>query len=151
MDREQGFSLLELLITLSILTVVLLAAMPLYPSLSGSRLDYETTLLVSDLRFLQEISTTRQKGLSEFPSVAGDVAPEMQFDAGRYSIVQGIKVLRQHKYPEGLKIVPNRSRISFDETGDSHPTTIEISQNGRKRNVYVDIAGRIRVGVKRDV
>lgn len=143
--NEKGTSVVEILCVVTILALLSVILIPKVSLLEKSRLDYETTYLVSDLRWLQEVSQNRKNKNAKFSQIDGEAQPTLNIGKGMYYIIQGGKVIKKHTLTKDIWMSYNREEISFDLDGEALPLTIEVHQGKICRAVIVDRVGRIRV------
>ncbi|MGL5269574.1 MAG: pilus assembly FimT family protein [Selenomonadaceae bacterium] len=144
--KERGATIIELVCILAIISVLSGYALPRLPGILDSwQIDYEAACLAADLRWMQERTRSMQRLDVRFEGRGEDDQPQLYIRKGDYRIVMKEK-LREHKFPPGLKMYVNQSRIAFDTEGRMNPPlTILLLQGGKARRVIIDIVGRIRV------
>lgn len=89
-----GFTLLEVLIVLMLLSVVMMISVPVYRSGSDAiELNYFLKELEQDLYYYQMLATTNGRGI------------RFIFSAERpaYTVLEGVRVLEEREGPEGLR------------------------------------------------
>jgi len=145
MNEKGSTSVLEVLCVATILALLSVILVPKLSLLEKSSLDYETTYLVSDLRWLQEVSQNRKNKNTRFSQIDGEAQPTLNIERGKYYIIQGGKVIKKHILPKDIWMSYNREEIGFDFDGETLPLTIEVHQGKIFRAVIVDRVGRIRV------
>ena len=145
MNEKGSTSVLEVLCVATILALLSVILVPKLSLLEKSSLDYETTYLVSDLRWLQEVSQNRKNKNTRFSQIDGEAQPTLNIERGKYYIIQGGKVIKKHTLTKDIWMSYNREEISFDLDGEVLPLTIEVHQGKICRAVIVDRVGRIRV------
>lgn len=155
--KEEGFTLLELLLVCFLLSLVALLAVPVVRLTELSRLEREAALLASDFRYLQEVSRTRHGmgGREKW-----EEGPQLVLEAHRYALrFPGEKEARlEHSFPEGISALPYKgnfggavSRYAFYASGDPHPlcSAIELRSAHYSIDVIIDEAGRVRTDRRR--
>ncbi|MFA6851134.1 MAG: hypothetical protein WCS30_12385 [Selenomonadaceae bacterium] len=145
MNERGSTSVLEVLCVAIILALLSVILVPKLSLLEKSSLDYETTYLVSDLRWLQEVSQNRKNKNTRFSQIDGEAQPTLNIGKGKYYIIQGGKVIKKHILTKDIWMSYNREEIGFDFDGETLPLTIEVHQGKICRAVIVDRVGRIRV------
>lgn len=147
--NQKGFSLLEPILVAAIISIISLYAFPSIISFSDElQIDYEANKLVSDLRYLQELSLSNQNNHNLFPSVSSETFPQIFFSNKKYYITHNKKTILTRNFPADMKISRNRSNLSFANNGNATNLTISMELRNSRRNIIVDVVGRIRVEEK---
>ena len=154
---EKGFSFLETLFVISILSILVAAAAFRGSSIyQNAILDYETQMLVSDLKLLQQMCRTSTYKQTNFPMKEKppfNIDIDMDSDAYfmRRIDLYG-KSFRRHYFPSYISAeLTHLSYLSFRPDGDTvgrQMGSIRLSWIGRwslTRKIVLDAAGRIRV------
>ena len=154
---ERGVSLLETLFTVSILSILISAAVLHGSSMyRNAILEYETQMIVSDLKLLQAISRTATYDQTDFPQKEKPpMVPSMEFYSDSYRIrpiILGGKTIRSHDVAPNIGMsLTNTEYISFQTNGDTRfrrMGNIHLFCRGRgkfARKIVIDTAGRIRI------
>ena len=144
--KEHGATIIERVCMLAIISILAVYALPRLPGILDSwQIDYEAACLAADLRWMQERTRSMQRLDVRFEGRGEDDQPQLYIRKDDYRIVMKEK-LREHKFPPGLKMYVNQSRIAFDTEGRMNPPlTILLLREGKARRVIIDIVGRVRV------
>lgn len=162
-QRQAGFTLVELLVTLTIAALFVAIAVPSYRTLWGrSLVASRSAALLADLKFARSEAITRGLPVSACPSANGagcgdgwhhgwivfvDLDDDGDRDANR-----GESVLRVHRASVGkISIRGNRNvakRVSFDANGFAQGTvgTLALCDERSKglTRITISFSGRIR-------
>jgi prepilin-type N-terminal cleavage/methylation domain-containing protein len=131
-DREAGFTLVELLCTLSILGIIISLAIPNLFSLS-----INTTYV--QLRY-QIISHLEE---AQLMALAREVEVSVRFSSNGMITWSDGKRLQQIEFPENLQISSNypENEVLFRETGQVRGGTVYIKQNNKNwMKVVIQVA-----------
>ena len=103
--KEEGFTLLELLVVCLILALLAALSVPVVRVTERMRLEREAALLASDFRYLQEISRTAD-GKGEWR-----LRPKLVVEAHRYYFLLpwAAGEVLTHSFPEDVYAVPSGS------------------------------------------
>ena len=143
--KENGMSLLEVLVLMGILSLVSGMVIPRLPNSDSMTIDSEAAFFVSKLRYLQEVSCTTQRWYEKFPAVEAEGAPSFSVQSNECHILQGGKPLQRHWYPNGMTAFSDRTDIFFASNGTAPPVTITLRLGKERRYVIIDIVGRVRI------
>lgn len=135
-NAETGFTLLELLIVLSITLIFVLLAIPFnQKGINRSKENSFTTLLDSDVLYLQN---TSRGGLGSY---------SLSFINGFYYIEQGAAVQKLRHYPDNWRLDTLNRPISFEADGRiRYPDTITLrTENGPYDLIFSFGRGRHRI------
>lgn len=152
--KEEGFTLLEMLVVCLVLALIAALSLPVVRVTERMRLEREAALLASDFRYLQEVSRTERtpdgKG-------AWQARPKLVVEAHRYYFLLpwAAGEVLPHDFPEDVFAVPSGSSAqaaamySFYPSGDPSGRsalghTIELQSPHYSLDVIVDEAGRVR-------
>ena len=138
---KKGFTLLELLIVIGIMSALFLASWPLYHSINNT---------ISLKNSAQEIYNALHLAQSRAINSRGNAVHGLHFNADSYVVFSGPWAApiatRQHELHRGLTITTGAgSTITFNRlTGDTSDTTIAISQSPTlEKTIVVNEAGKI--------
>lgn len=151
MSDQKGFAAIEMLIMTIIISIIAVIAIPRFVSFSNEQqLDFEAALLVSDLRYLQEIARTTNRQHMDFIHVKAESQPSITFNTTGYIILKNRSIIRQHTYPAGTTVShtglsPSTQFPAFGQNGNASAFTITMKLGKATRNVIVDTVGRVRV------
>lgn len=147
MSDQRGISLLETLITITLTSIIICLSYPQITTfVNRQQLDYEATRLVSELRYLQELTRTINREHSSFTAVPSEPVPELYLQTNGYLIKRNNKLLRDHQYPSGIVSRHNRTSLHFTPGGDmATPLTIRLQNGSQYREVIIDSVGRVRI------
>lgn len=146
--NNKGFTIFEIIIVITILSITALTALPKIITFTDEqRVENEAVILVSELRYLQEITRTTQKWHSEFRSAPYELTPSMKFRTNDYYIEKDGQHTHEHTFPSDMKwhINRNNNTVEFAANGDAPPCTISMQIGTAHRNVIIDSAGRVRI------
>lgn len=144
-DRQDGFTLLELLVVLTIISLMAVIAAPRFAgALPGAELDSGARKLAAGLREARSLAV----------SINRDVPFTLSGGANRYAVGATGK---SRPLPGKLAITlvtgrtevtgANQGSIRFFPDGSSTGGRIELTGAGGKRSIEVDwLTGRIRLG-----
>lgn len=126
MKKQSGFTLVELLLVLSILSILLLLSVPL--NISGLQKHQDEQFLETfqyDVLYIQHLATT----------TTDDKRVYIRFQNDRYSIIENTKTLETRYYPDGWEMDPRTmEELSFKSTGTvRQPGRIKMTS---KNNTY---------------
>ena len=157
--KEEGFTLLELLVVCLVLALLAALSVPVVRVTERMRLEREAALLASDFRYLQEVSRTERTadGKGEWR-----LRPKLVVEAHRYYFLLpwAAGEVLGHTFPDDVYAVPSGSSAqsaatySFDSSGDPSGTsalghTIELQSPHYSLDVIIDEAGRVRTESRR--
>ncbi|MGI9204299.1 MAG: GspH/FimT family pseudopilin [Woeseiaceae bacterium] len=162
---NRGYSLLELLMTLGLLTIVLTLGVPSFGNiLSNQRLMSQTNALFHDVHLARKESVVRRRVVSLCPTVDGDIC-DTSFDwsAGWMMFVnldrdwpavrdRNEPVLKQYQATASVRIMSNRRSFSLRSTElrATNGTVVFCDRKGRgtARALIISYTGRPRVAYK---
>ncbi|WP_449355721.1 competence type IV pilus minor pilin ComGD [Virgibacillus natechei] len=126
MKKQSGFTLVELLLVLSILSILLLLSVPL--NISGLQKHQDNQFLETfqyDVLYIQHLATT----------TTDDKRAYIKFNNANYEIVENRKTLETRYYPDGWEVDPwAKKELSFKSTGTiRQPGKIKMTS---KNNTY---------------
>jgi prepilin-type N-terminal cleavage/methylation domain-containing protein len=140
--RNKGFSLIELVVVLAMMSILACMAVPRIGDLSDRQnLDYAAGQLLADLRWLQQAGINRgnQPTFSMYFYVVNPCG---------YKIQQGLERLKINTFPAKITCSSNytSSGIFFQIDGTPNkPGTIFLYNGKETRQVIIDKPGRIRI------
>ncbi|UJL44839.1 prepilin-type N-terminal cleavage/methylation domain-containing protein [Virgibacillus sp. NKC19-16] len=109
MKKQSGFTLVELLLVLSILSILLLLSVPL--NISGLQKHQDKQFLETfqyDVLYIQNLAAT----------TTDDKRVYIRFHNDRYEIIVERKTLETRYYPDGWEVDPRAmGELSFKSTG----------------------------------
>ena len=145
MSDKHGFTIIENLIIISMISLIVSTAIPkTLIFIDRQRIDQEAAYLVSELRYLQELSRTVNRQHTDFLSVPSEAAPELVLNRDGYFIKKKLKAEMRHDFPTGMTAIYNRNKVMFSPEGDADPMTITLQYGTQKRDIIIDSVGRIR-------
>ena len=145
---QNGFSIFETILAVTIISVLTLIALPkLITYNDEQRVEQEAILLVSELRYLQELTKTSAKWNSAIPNTTYDNTPYMIFGTDSYYIQRNNTYIHKRMLPSDMKwhINRNGNTIQFSSNGDAPTCTISMHIGNAHRDIIIDSAGRVRV------
>ena len=154
---DAGSAFLEVLFVVSVLSILVTAAVFHGSNLyRNAILNYETQLLISDLKLFQEMSKTATYDQTNFPmkgSAPSGLVMSIYWDSYRIHETRGqFRTIRFHKFPKTISVSPvNLSYLFFRPNGDTRDRKMgSIYLHWREdyslsRRIVIDTAGRIRV------
>lgn len=147
--KEQGFSVLELLLVMMVIGILAAAALPRLAAVERLALEHEALLLASELRWLQQNSMNVARGNAAFSSAPYGAVPQLTFSLGEngsYRISLRTNIVRKHQFANDVGVIGNYGAISFDGDGYiNRPVTILLRRGAQDKAVVVDRVGRIRI------
>ena len=147
--KTSGFTLIEILVVLSIVGILIAASVPMLMNvINSSRIKNEAQKIVSDLRVSQELATTKKatcvvtfKGRSLFYKTAKYTVDLYDYFKGKYVTEKIIEL------PKGFDFAEDKV-IKFSHTGSPivgfSGTIILRDQSLRERKIIISPIGRIR-------
>lgn len=152
--KEEGSTLLELLVVCLVLALLAALSVPVVRVTERMRLEREAALLASDFRYLQEISRTERTadGKGEW-----EARPKLVVEAHRYYFLlpwaAGERLV--HAFPEDVYAVPSGvsaqsatvycfSSMGDPSGGSALGQTVELQSPHYSLDVVIDEAGRVR-------
>lgn len=166
----RGYSLLELMMTLGLITVILTLGVPSFGNIvANQRLMAEINALFHDIHLARKESVVRRRVVSLCPTLGGDTCePGSDWSAGWMMFVNldrdwpavrdsGEPVLRRYQVSRPTRIVANRRSFSLrstelratngtvvfcDPAGRGTARALVISYTGRPRVAYKNRRGR---------
>lgn len=141
-----GYSLIETMLCLAVLTCVLLPAVNLIYAGDNFYLDREMGQLLQTIRYLEKKSLNTNNHEAE---LKGQLKPELQVDivAGGYD-VQGNNGLNMARvFGRKIEIGGNISRLTFNQDGrpSSPGHIILLLPSGWGKSLIIDTVGRVRI------
>lgn len=157
--KEEGFTLLEVLLVSLVLALIAACSLPVVRVTERMRLEREAACLAADFRYLQEISRTERT-----PDGKGEwlVRPKLVIEAHRYYVLfpeeKGAQMV--HEFPRDIvaaprTVSPQAELITFfypsgDAGGLSNlGQSIELCSPHHSLDVIIDQAGRVRTEARR--
>lgn len=146
MQSQKGFSLIELIVIVTIIAVIIGIAIPVYVSMKPSiQLSGATRQIMSDLMWarMHAISENNEFKVSFIDSYKYEILDDNndngKFDDGESKITRNI----QDKY-EGITLSSNNNLI-FHPRGNVAPTaTVTIANSSGTKSVSIALTGRVR-------
>lgn len=142
---EQGFTLVELMVVMSIIAIASAAVLFSLP-------DNGRTLRDCTERLAAQAATVRDAAVMDARPHAIRLDPSgyhfEHFTDGVW-VTATDKPFRPVSWPDGVKarMMPaGETRIRFDATGLADPSTISLSADGKQASVMIDAGGEIRLG-----
>lgn len=147
--KQKGFSLLEVLLVMAILSLAATAAVPIFTAISDRLLlQREAALLVSELRYLRELSMDYPSQSTRFIDVQSDTYPALKGGGSEYYIYLNMSKYERHRLPNGMNISGDIKHVRFGVLGTANPVTLTLDLHGQSKYVIIDVEGRIRVSDK---
>ena len=164
-QKIRGYSLLELLMTLGLLTIILTLGVPSFGNISANqRLMTQTNALFHDVHRARKESVVRRRVVSLCPTFNGEACePGSDWSAGWMMFVNldrdwpavrdpGELVLRRYQTGRSARIMANRRSFSLRSTElrATNGTVIFCDPAGRgtARALVISYTGRPRVAYK---
>lgn len=162
---NRGYSLLELLMTLGLLTIILTLGVPSFGNIVvNQRLMSQANALFHDVHLARKESVVRRRVVSLCPTLSGDTCePDSDWSAGWMMFVnldrdwpafrdQDEPVLKQYQTSGSVRIMANRRSFSLRSTAlrATNGTVIFCDPAGRgtARALIISYTGRPRVAYK---
>lgn len=149
--KQKGFTAIELLIVISILTLLAGMALPRLSTATGDRdLDIAARQLAADMRWMQQNALNLTAG-STNPFILADSQPTLNFYTTApygYFIKSNAVIIKKYFFPDTVKISGYYSAINFGLNGYANNalgTTVTLMSGSKTKRVIVDSAGRIRI------
>ncbi|RTE64374.1 prepilin-type N-terminal cleavage/methylation domain-containing protein [Amphritea opalescens] len=160
-QQQKGFTLMELMVTLSVLLILMTVGMPsLSNYLHSQRLNTATQLLKDSYNQARFEAVTRKKAVTLCPLDASTGGCGNSWGAGILVYIDengdGAFVaaddlrLRQADFPDGVAVaIPSRTQVRISAAGTTTDTgtfTISVSGSTNQKSLVISSAGRIRLG-----
>lgn len=151
MNNQKGFTLIELMVTLTVLGVVLAWAIPSFSTiLSNNRLETATNELHGALQLARSEAVKRREGVQLCALVDGDVdgcATDADWSEG-WLMVAGDEVLRVWQMTGDLEVDGPADGITFGSSGMSGTATDFVVAGAgcvsdQKRELRVSPVGQV--------
>jgi general secretion pathway protein H len=144
---QQGFTLIELMIVITIVALASAAVVLIIPDPRG-RIRDDAERFASRARAAHDAAIVDARPVSVWVTAGGYGFDERA--GGRWQAMSD-KPLRVAEWGKGIQAVTmaasGRDRIVFDSTGMSdQPMTVELRRDGQSMRVSVGINGAVRVG-----
>ena len=144
--KQKGFSLLEILVVMALLSLAAAVAVPVFTGISDKLvLRREAAALVSELRYLRELSMGYPSQSERCSDIRADSYPTFRGGGSEYYIYVNRTSYERHSLPEGMRITGDIKRVSFGVLGTANPATLKLDYHGLWQYVIIDVEGRIRV------
>lgn len=160
--KQMGFTLIELMVTLSVLLILITVGVP---SLSGylqsQRLNTTTQLIKDSYSQARYEAVTGKKAVTLCPldinaTTCGnnwDVGIMVYIDQnndGVYAAADNDQRLRQVGFPDGVTAsIPGRTQVRLSTAGTTTDTgtfTVAVSGSTTQKTLVISSSGRIRLG-----
>lgn len=139
LKNHTGFTLLEMIITISIISALFLVALPNFMGLKPKMtLNGATRVMASDLM------AARMNAVKLNQSVYLEYSGAQNYQiATRDNIIKSNNLNEEYR---GVQIGSDFGKITFDSRGGSTGTsTINLTNTSGGRNISINIAGRIKI------
>ncbi|MDO6563633.1 GspH/FimT family pseudopilin [Amphritea sp. 1_MG-2023] len=160
-QKQRGFSLIELMVVLSILVILITIGVPsLSGYLNSQRLNTVTQLIKDSYSQARYEAVSRKKAVTLCPLDISTVSCGKQWGEGVMVYIDengdgafnmaDDQRLRQADFPEGVTVtLKNRSQVRISSSGatsDSGTFLISVSGSTTQNSLIISSAGRIRLG-----
>lgn len=138
--KNNGFTLLELMIVMALIGIILLIGFPTFQSLRQDQTLYsEATKIKSDLRYMQQIAFDTQ---NTYKMTYGTDSYTLELNSSPNTLLKSEKLEGSVKFQDSGIL-----RIGGDgiPTGDSFPVTITLVKNNLTVNINIFAGGKIEI------
>lgn len=142
---EAGFSLLELLICVTVISASISLAYVGIKSNDEMSLRYECIRIIGELRMLHNRNQVNYKNAHFTIDRQHADGKFIIKGSNEYYIRKSDNIYIAHTLPKGMTIGMNRSSLEFNSNGTCTNTTITLKKNNRSMYIIIDMAGRIRL------
>ncbi|THD36966.1 MAG: type II secretion system protein GspH [Sphingomonas sp.] len=145
--RQNGFTLIELMIVLTIFALASVVVVMVIPDPRGGVRD-DAERFASRIRAAHDAAIVEARPVSVWVTAGGYGFDERA--GGRWQAM-GDKALRVVQWGKGVQAVTTaangRDRVIFDPTGMSdQPLLVELRRDGQSERVSIGVNGAVRVG-----